>query len=96
MIKVTKELLEQGKSKAGGWNAKQLGWLKLKWPPEKGWQEKIIGTEITLNNAAKFLEYRKGGFKTDEKLPRKDAMYFVCEGKHKAMSHIVRPEDRHK
>jgi hypothetical protein len=23
-------------------------------------------------------------------------MYFVCEGKHKAMSHIVRPEDRHK
>jgi hypothetical protein len=96
MIRVTKELLEQGKSKAGGLNAKQLGWLKLKWPPEKDWQEKIIGTEITLNSAAKFLEYRKGGFKTDEKLPRKDAMYFVCEKNNKAMSHIVRPEDRHK
>jgi hypothetical protein len=65
-VKITEELIEQGKSKAGGWNARQLRYLRVKWPPEKGWKQRIIGTEVMLDSAAKFLEFRKGGIKTPD------------------------------
>jgi len=52
---ITKEFIEKGKSKNGGWSKKQLALLKVAWPPEKGWQLKIIGNTIADDLAKKFL-----------------------------------------
>jgi hypothetical protein len=62
-VKITEELIEQGKSQAGGWNARQLSYLRVRWPLEEGWRERIVGTEVMLESAAKFLELRRGGIK---------------------------------
>lgn len=58
MIKVTNQLIEQGRSAAGGWNAKQLRYIKVFWPLTKGWKERAIGAEITEESAEQFLAMR--------------------------------------
>lgn len=52
---ITKEIIDQGKSKNGGWTKKQLSILGVSWPPEKGWQNKIIGKEIDKDTLDQFL-----------------------------------------
>ncbi len=61
IVTVTAELIEMGKSERGGWNARQLRCIKVKWPLEKRWKEKAIGTQVRLESAAMFLELRRGG-----------------------------------
>jgi len=58
MIKVTSRLIEQGKSAAGGWNARQLRYIKVRWPLTKGWKDRAVGTEITEASAEQFLAMR--------------------------------------
>lgn len=55
-MRITRELLEQGQSKAGGWSREQLRLLGVNWPPKRGWPAKIVGSEITDAEAARFLE----------------------------------------
>jgi hypothetical protein len=90
-VKITEELIEQGKSQAGGWNARQLGYLRVRWPLEEGWRERIVGTEVMLESAAKFLELRRGGIKMGQ-----TKMYLIYKTRTKILSHIVKPEDEGK
>jgi len=42
----------------GGFNAKQLKLLGVGWPPYKGWQEAIIGSEISEAEAELFIRLK--------------------------------------
>lgn len=65
MIVLTKELLEQGKSKKGLWNHRQLrelGIIEIK----KGWKEQVIGKEFSKEAISNFLSFKD--FHLDKKL----------------------------
>lgn len=67
-IRVTRELIETGRTGSGGWNKRQLKILGVKWPPRKGWLSRSIGKLITPEDAKLFVEL-KGA--TTEKWKRK-------------------------
>lgn len=56
---VTEKIIENGMSNHGGWNKEQLAILGVKWPPKKGWKQRLIGTEITELQYVNFI-YRRG------------------------------------
>lgn len=58
-MKLTREILEKGKSSNGMWSKKQLecfglDFFKLK----KGWKQRIIGKEFSFDTIQKFLSLR--------------------------------------
>lgn len=55
LVRVTMELIEAGKYGPGGWNAKQLYLIGIKWPPRKGWRHKAIKNLISEENAKLFV-----------------------------------------
>lgn len=65
MIEITDEMIEQGKSKAGGWTRFQLGLLGVSWPPRHGWRQRAIGQAISDGAATAFLMNRN-----EPRLPR--------------------------
>jgi len=58
LVRVTQELIEQGKSGSGGWNRAQLMILLVPWPPRKGWRRRIENTQITKSEADRFVALR--------------------------------------
>ena len=44
---ITKDWIHAHKTPAGAWNSSQLKALGIKWPAKKGWQNGLVGTEIT-------------------------------------------------
>ena len=59
MVKITKELMEQGLSRNGAWNAKQLRVLgidSIAW--NKGWKSRIMGSSITEQQKNEFLDLK--------------------------------------
>lgn len=56
--KVTKELMTQGMSAAGGWNRRQMDILGVKWPPKQGWKIRAVGKEITKEAADEFISLK--------------------------------------
>lgn len=58
MKTVTKEYIDFHKSIKGGWTRKQVEALGASWPLKPGWQEGVIGREISDEAAADF-ETRK-------------------------------------
>lgn len=57
---VTFELIDAGESGNGGWSKAQLECLGLNWPPVKGWQNRIVGKAISIQDRDKFLSLKKG------------------------------------
>lgn len=55
---VTHELILEGMSGNGGWNAKQFALLGIAWPPFHGWKYSVIGQEISEEDAAEFVRLR--------------------------------------
>lgn len=55
-MKITRQLLEAGRSQRGGWNRPQLEALGIEWPPTNGWRVRLIGTEITEQQARRFID----------------------------------------
>lgn len=43
---LTKKDIENLQTGNGGYNKKTLALLGLKWPPKKGWKNKVIGKEV--------------------------------------------------
>lgn len=58
-MKLTRKMIDDGKSDNGAWSAKQLAILGVPWPPLRGWPERIIGTEISESDYQTFLDIRK-------------------------------------
>jgi hypothetical protein len=54
MFTITAEWLEQNKTAAGAYSKQQLKVLGIDWPPRKGWQKKVIGTEIRDTQSMQF------------------------------------------
>ena len=57
-MKINSTLIEAGKSIRGGWNRKQMDILGVDWPVREGWQRKIIGKEISGDDAERYLSLR--------------------------------------
>lgn len=51
---VTKEWILGNQTPKGSWNAKQLKCLGIDWPAKKGWINRVVGNEITYDEAQKF------------------------------------------
>lgn len=66
-MKITKEILEQGKSKRGAWSTKQLKLLGVKWPRTRGWMERLIGTDVPDERVARYLELKDAHLKSKQK-----------------------------
>ena len=60
---ITKEWLQLNKTLRGGYNIKQIEALGLTYPPKKGWQERLIGSELSLDDKASFEYYAVHGNK---------------------------------
>lgn len=63
MVTITDELIESGKSAAGGYSKSQLALLGVAWPPVSGWKKQAIGSQITSDAAARFVAGRGGNAK---------------------------------
>ena len=69
-MKITKEFLNEHKTKNGAYTRKQFQILGIGWPPGKGWERQIIGKELTIEEAELFekaknikIENRRKKFK---------------------------------
>jgi len=60
MVTITAELIDSGKSAAGGYSRAQLALLGVAWPPVSGWKRQVIGTQITREAATDFVAGRGG------------------------------------
>jgi hypothetical protein len=67
MVTITDDLIESGKSVAGGYSKAQLVLLGVAWPPVTGWKKQIIGSQITSDAAARFVAGRGGKVETQGK-----------------------------
>ena len=56
---ITKEWIHAHKNGPGGWTAKQLKALGLKWPPKPGWIDRLHHGNIT-EECARMFEEGKG------------------------------------
>jgi hypothetical protein len=54
MFTITAEWLEQNKTSAGAYSKQQLKVLGIDWPPRKGWQKRVVGTEIRDTQSLQF------------------------------------------
>lgn len=64
MVKISRSLIECGRSKHGGWSRAQLGLLGIEWPPESGWIKSVIGKEISEDVAKSFIDLRDSHLKS--------------------------------
>jgi hypothetical protein len=74
-MKITATLLEAGKSIRGGWNRKQMDILGVSWPLREGWQ-RVIGKEISADNAERFLDLRGTTQRKARRSPVKNILPF--------------------
>ena len=59
MVTITEELLEEGLSRKGGWNKKQLQALGVKdFLQEPGWKKRLIGAVVTEEQKNEFLRLK--------------------------------------
>ena len=56
---VTKDWIEQFQTPGGGWTKKQLEAIGVKWPPAKGWKDRVNGSFISDKDAVLFEELHK-------------------------------------
>lgn len=58
LVMVTETLIEEGKSDAGGWNEAQFEILGVCWPPSPGWKTRVVGSQLTEDEAIEFVNLR--------------------------------------
>jgi hypothetical protein len=51
---VTREFIQDNRTEKGGFTKRQLEVLEVEWPPRHGWQDEVIGTKITTDQAEQF------------------------------------------
>lgn len=82
-MKLTREMIDAGKSEGGAWNAPQFALLGISWPPLHGWPARVIGNEISDADYAQFLALtgakRKNKIGPSKRVPRDHADLFVSE-----------------
>src|SRR5262245_42357985 len=53
---ITKAFLRQHMTEYGGWTKAQTDALGVPWPPRRGWQDELLGKEITEVEAKNFAD----------------------------------------
>lgn len=66
---ITNDLIEAGKSDAGGWTRQQIESLGISWPPREGWKTRLIGTVIEKSRLEKFMSLKN----TSKKMRSREA-----------------------
>jgi len=69
-VVVTNEILEQGKSRNGGWSNKQMALLGVERKRNKGWKWQVIGSKVPGKNVRKFLQLKNVHLKKQERYQR--------------------------
>lgn len=57
-MKLTRQMIDSGRSDNGGWSKEQLRMIGVSWPPKLGWPAKVTGTEITEETFQQFLKLK--------------------------------------
>lgn len=68
-IVITKEFFLENATENGAWTSAQVKILGLKFPLESGWQEKLIGTKITQDQAKEFAKNKNVFVKRKKRKP---------------------------
>lgn len=84
MYEITKQWLQNNKTPNGGYNRKQIESIGLTWPVRKGWQELLIGAQITQEQKQQFEHCALRGNKKQQKQQRKQLE--LTESKQRAVS----------
>lgn len=58
---VTEKWIRSFRTQHGGWTAKQLACLGVKWPPVTGWIQRAIGQEISKKDRKNFESFSTQG-----------------------------------
>lgn len=86
---VTKDWLERHATAGMGWTYKQLKAIGVETPPRSGWKDRVVGLQITDEQAKKFVESRKKPRKAKQvvKSDRPPRVGKVCItfGRHKGL-----------
>jgi hypothetical protein len=53
--RVTQDLIQQGRSDAGGWSRAQMALIGVAWPPVSGWRLMAVDRAISDDDARKFV-----------------------------------------
>lgn len=56
---LTKQEIEAGRSKKGGWTRKTLESWGVSWPPQKGWKARLLGKKVKHHPKNKKAENSK-------------------------------------
>ena len=65
-IIITESILEQGKSKNGGWSRHQIGILGEN-QDKKGWRKRLIGKRVRQSQVTNFINYKNAHLKPKNK-----------------------------
>jgi hypothetical protein len=62
-MQITEHIIEQGKSKSGGWSRKQLELLDVQWDinhhsPFKGWKQTLVGRDVDEDKIEVFISLK--------------------------------------
>lgn len=60
--KITHQILNEIKTKQGGYTKKQLSILNVEWPPQKGWKIRVVNMEIPLEKIQELYSISKKTF----------------------------------
>ena len=56
-MKVTKQFILDNRTERGAWTRAQIELLGIKWPPTKGWQQRVIGKELNNDEVDQFKKF---------------------------------------
>lgn len=57
-MKLTRQMIESGRSDNGGYSKAQLSLLGIVWPPQHGWPKMLEGTEIDEQAYRAFMDLK--------------------------------------
>jgi hypothetical protein len=72
---LTKVIIEQGKSRNGGFSGKQFKCLGIGENPKKGWLKELMGKEIPDENIEKFLALKNKHLKIENVVEDEVALF---------------------
>ena len=70
MVTITKELLQQGLSRNGGYNGAQMEVLEVEPAWNKGWKRRLLGKLITEQQKKTFLALKDSHLKDKHLCPK--------------------------
>jgi len=64
-MKLTQEIMDQGKSSKGSWSYKQLRCFGIKPDFNSGWLREALGSDVTQEQVTRFLSLRNAHLKPE-------------------------------